>query len=172
MSHVKNSSGNFEWYTLEYIISLAKSVMGEIDLDPASCESANSIVKAEEFFGIGDNSLDRDWGGRVYINPPHRQPHILRFANKLLYEIDVGRVTQAIWLSNNATETKWCQPIISYSRAICFPRRRIKFLDHNLRPKNSPTQGQIIVALGKKVDCQKFYDEFSNMGQVIRRERG
>lgn len=50
-AHVSNNSGKEEWYTPEYIMELVWSVFGRFpDLDPASCEKANEIVKAKQFY--------------------------------------------------------------------------------------------------------------------------
>lgn len=47
---VNQTSGNVEIYTPLYLIELAKQVMGEIDLDPASSTIANRTVGAKCIF--------------------------------------------------------------------------------------------------------------------------
>ncbi len=44
--------------------------MGRIDLDPASCEAANAVVRAPKIFTARDNGFTREWNGRVLLNPP------------------------------------------------------------------------------------------------------
>jgi len=72
MSHalVNQDSGNTEYYTEEYLIEMAREVMGEFDLDPASSVIANETVKAEQFFTIDDDGLSRYWAGKVWMNHP------------------------------------------------------------------------------------------------------
>lgn len=59
-----------ERYTPGYIVEAARKTLGDIDLDPASCEKANQVVGAKRFFTARDNSLDTIWRGRVFLNPP------------------------------------------------------------------------------------------------------
>jgi hypothetical protein len=64
------SANKGEWFTPPEIIKRVHAVMGGIDLDPASCAQANEIVGAKEFWTDDDNSLNRAWHGRVFVNPP------------------------------------------------------------------------------------------------------
>lgn len=176
--HVTQNTGHIEWYTPEYIIKAAREVMGGIDMDPATTSEANEkIVKATYFRTIEDDALlpdttwmpDEPYGsyeGRIWLNPPYRQPDIRKFAERLLEEIEKGYVVQAIWLSNNATETSWGQILLSNGVSVCFPAQRIKFLDRNFQPANTPTQGQMIVGLGSELDKEKFYSVFGELGEV------
>lgn len=48
----------------------ARRVLGAIDLDPASCATANELVQASAYYTREDNGLVCQWFGRVYCNPP------------------------------------------------------------------------------------------------------
>ena len=50
LPHVANNSGENEWYTPIDYINDAREVMGSIDVDPASSDIANEIVKATQYF--------------------------------------------------------------------------------------------------------------------------
>lgn len=172
-AHVGQSTGHAEWYTPKEVIEAARKTMGGIDLDPASTAKANEIVKATRFLTVEDDALAEKtmwmpasgvWEGRVWLNPPYRNPDIDLFASRLLDELEFGTVTQAIWLSNNATETGWAQALLRYRVAICFPAKRIRFLDETLKATNSPLQGQMIIGFGDLLNVSNFRLHFGKIG--------
>ena len=161
-THVGKNTGENEWYTPEKFIEAARSVMGSIDIDPASSELANKTVKATVFFSKDDCGLNRDWSGNVWMNPPYAQPLMNDFAAKLVEQLP--NINAAIVLVNNATETKWFQSMSQESAAICFPETRIKFVDVNGN-LGAPLQGQAILYFGD--DTQAFSNVFSKFGLVL-----
>lgn len=157
--HVSYNSGNNEWYTpLEYI-EAARKAMGSIDLDPASSEKANQIVKAKTYYTVETNGLDKTWEGNVWLNPPYASDLIGKFVDKLASECD--NYSQAIVLVNNATETEWFNKIVNLSSVVCFPRSRVKFY----KPDGStgaPLQGQAVLYIGSH--SKNFIEVFSSFG--------
>ncbi len=65
-----HSTASNEHYTPSLLVEPARYTLGEIDLDPASCELANQTVRAKQIFTRDDNGFQRDWHGRVFHNPP------------------------------------------------------------------------------------------------------
>jgi len=163
--HVSHNSGNNEWYTPPKIIEAARSVMGGIDCDPASSSQANKIVKAKTFFSESDDGLKQKWTGRVWMNPPYAQPAISNFSAALYERVKSGEVLEACVLVNNATETAWCQTMMSLASCICFPRARIKFLDMEGNALGAPLQGQMVIYIGENID--EFKEQFSGMGLIF-----
>ena len=138
--------------------------MGGIDLDPASCFIAQKTVDADRHFSAEDDGLKQVWSGRVWLNPPYSQPEIEQFARKLVDEVSAGRVTQAICLTNSATDTAWFHVLGATATAICFPRGRIKFLTPS-GVQGAPLMGQAFFYFGQHQG--KFESVFSKFGLVL-----
>lgn len=68
-----------EWYTPPTVIEAARTAMGGIDLDPASCSDANKVVRARTWWAASDLPLERKWAGNVWLNPPYGQQQIRQF---------------------------------------------------------------------------------------------
>jgi hypothetical protein len=160
-AHVSHNSGNSEWYTPKEYADAVHEVMGFIDTDPCSCEFANDVVRAETYYTAGQDGLHQEWNGCVYVNPPYGDGTVEEFAVKLMLEIDEGRTTQAIFLVNNCTETRWFQTLICHAAAVCFPCGRISFWSPD-RPSKTPLQGQAILYFGQ--NAKRFKRVFSGIG--------
>ena len=161
--HVSQNSGENEWYTPAPYIEAAREVMGGIDLDPASTAEANEVVKAERYFTVADDGLKQEWRGRVWMNPPYGHPLIGQFAAKVSAEFGAGRVSEAIVLVNNATETDWFNVIASGASAVCFPQGRIRYW-YPGRESLTPLQGQAVLYLGANEDL--FARHFRSFGST------
>lgn len=159
--HVVNNSKDDEWYTPKEYIEAARSVMGSIDLDPASNDFANKTVKAKQFFTEDDNGLERDWFGNVWLNPPYSATLIKQFADKVVN----SDFQQAIVLVNNATETSWFRTLVNKASAIIFTSGRIKYYKHD-GTHGVPLQGQAFLYFGEYPDV--FLEEFSRFGWGCR----
>jgi DNA N-6-adenine-methyltransferase (Dam) len=118
-------SGDDEWMTPPPILALARSVLGGIDLDPASNAPAQERVRATEFYTIEDDGLSRPWHGTVFLNPPYSRQNIGPFVTKLIGEYDAGRVTAAVLMTQLSTDAGWFHAAERTCTAFCFPRRRI-----------------------------------------------
>jgi hypothetical protein len=120
-----HSAKSSEHYTPQNIIELSREVLGTIDLDPFSCEFANTRVKAERYFRV--DGLDEDWlkvplyqgiynlkdastwkPASVFLNPPSKlyplnakgrrveKSGAKTAWNKLMAEIELNHVSHAI----------------------------------------------------------------------------
>lgn len=159
--HVTNNSGCNEWYTPEKYLDLAREVLGEIDLDPASCVFANETVKARLFYSENDDGLTKPWHGRVWMNPPYSSELVPKFTEKFVDEYNDGNIAEGIVLVNNATETAWFTNMVNAASAVCFPRGRIRYYSQT-RESLAPLQGQAFLYFGE--NKEKFLDVFSEIG--------
>lgn len=57
------------WYTPSWVVEKARSVLGTIDLDPATCEAAQAVVKAAHFYTEHEDGLIQPWYGILRVNP-------------------------------------------------------------------------------------------------------
>ena len=157
-------TGEVEWYTpLEYI-DAARAVMGGIDLDPASSDEAQAVIKAGAHYTARDDGLSQEWHGRIWLNPPYAQPLIAQFATKMVEEYVSGHVSAAIMLTHNSTDTAWFHEIAPVSTAMCFTKGRVRFVNA-AGEVAAPTQGQVFTYFGD--DREKFEEVFSNFGFVM-----
>ena len=63
---------------------------------------AQKTVRAKNCYTSKENGLTKPWLGRVWLNPPYAAGLVDAFVAKLLEEIDAGRVTQAIVLTDES----------------------------------------------------------------------
>lgn len=158
--YIVNNSHNSEWFTPSCYIESARIAMGNIDLDPASCETANKTVRADVFYSSEDDGLSQEWSGNVWLNPPYDQ--IQKFAEKL---IGSDEVKQAVVLTNNATETRWFQSLLEKASALVFHLGRLRFTKPD-GTASAPMQGQVFFYFGSNADG--FVEEFGKYGFAIK----
>jgi phage N-6-adenine-methyltransferase len=160
-----------EWYTPVEFIDAARELMGSIDLDPASCEAAQQIVGAGDYYTKGDDAISQDWckdhgdPARIWCNPPYSTKLIQDFTAKLLHEYDKGHIESAVYLVNNCTDAGWFHSLMERF-PMCFTRGRVKFW----RPDKTTfatRQGQVFFYLGN--DVEGFAQIFSRFGVVVAR---
>lgn len=158
--HVSDDS--YEWYTPAEYIEAARGVMGSIDLDPASCDTAQVTIQAGTYYTKEVDGLKQIWRGNVWLNPPYNMPLVEQFIDRVVSDYQAGVITSAIVLTNNSTDTGWFHKLIRYP--VCFTRGRIKFYsgDENLATR----QGQAIFYLGDNPDL--FAKVFSAFGVVLK----
>lgn len=163
-----NTRKNNEWYTPARYVEAARSVMGGIDLDPASCEVANQTVRATHFYAREENGLMLPWSGRVWLNPPFSMVDETcgagKWSSRLLSEYRQRHVEQAIILIPAITDTKWFQPLCEH--LMCFSSISI----HYHKPGSKQPVGigypTAFVYLGPNES--RFIETFSSFGHIVR----
>jgi hypothetical protein len=163
------SSESVDWYTPPEIIVGAHLVLGEIDLDPASCAEANEQVCAKRIYTVQQDGLTKPWKGRVWLNPPYGKNDDWEsnqgiWSRRLIEQHEAGIARSALLLVNAATGNAWFEALWAYP--ICFPHRRLKFRAPRGTPKrDQPTQSSAIVYFGAEV--RRFVDVFAGIGQCV-----
>lgn len=152
-----------EWYTPVDIVDRVRDLLGEIDLDPASNPHAQKVVRSKKYFTKDDDALTKEWRGRVFCNPPYSTTLVQRFTDHLLHEIDSKRVTAAVYLVNNCTETGWFQSLASRF-PFCLPAKRLAFYNRK-GAKQAARQGQAIFYTGSA--RKRFVNLFAAHGVVV-----
>jgi hypothetical protein len=155
-----NQSTNNEHYTPAKYIEAARAVLGDIDLDPASCEKANETVRARRYFTVGEKGDERAWQGNIWLNPPYGDGLAGRFIRKLWQEYEAGNIAEAIALvSAHATDTSWFQFL--WNGLLCFTDHRINFSG------GANVSGSVFAYFGK--DAEAFARHFQEFGPIVEK---
>lgn len=152
-----------EHYTPVEYLEAAREVMGEIELDPASCDIAQERVQALKYYTKDDDGLAQMWRGRTWLNPPFSRGLGTKFAAKLLEEFNARRVPQAVFLQNSDTGTGWFQDL-GNAGMTCLPKGRIGFYRPDGTRKNGNRAAQVFFYLGDNVG--RFREVFGRLGLV------
>jgi phage N-6-adenine-methyltransferase len=159
------SSNSKEWYTPLHIISLAQQVLGEINLDPATTDEANTVIQAKHIFTPETNGLEREWrASTLWLNPPYGDV-IEQWVEKLIHEYRQGHFKAGIALLPARTDTAWWQLIRDYPR--CFIIGRISFWLPGGETKYGAPFPSAAVYFGQ--DVPLFSDVFSAVGDTFVR---
>ncbi len=176
--NVQHSAKSVEHYTPPSVVEAARQTMGGIDLDPASCATANRVVRATDYYNKSQDGLSREWHGRVLNNPPggktQGKSNSVVWWSKLVDEWQYGRVEQAIFIGFSIeilqTSQRGTGPV-PLDFPFCVPSGRLDFLDENLEPQGSPTHANVVVLLPPRVDTaeaiERFKVAFKDIGRVV-----
>ena len=151
---------NNEWYTPPEIIEAARTVLGDIDLDPASCDMAQRTVQATTYYSKEDDGLAQQWAGRVWLNPPYSKP--LPFIDKLIGSKDV---TAAVVLKRCAASPEWAQKLLGWADRICLAKKRVWFIDETGVQRKDSNIDNAFFYRGPKPEL--FTYEFAKYGHVL-----
>lgn len=146
-----------EWCTPQKILDRTIKLFGEIDLDPCSNNPFQPNVIALNHFTKKDDSLKKDWFGKVYMNPPYGT-ELPKWTDKLDGEYQKANVTEAIVLIPSRTDTGWFRGLKEYPR--CFIWGRLKFSGQ----KNCAPFPSMAVYLG--INTESFYQIYKDIGDI------
>jgi len=169
------------------VITLARAVLGTIDLDPYSTPLINRLVLAARIYDrdveLMDDIVHRDWTPagerRVFLGPPVGAGATRRLLHKTLREYQSGRVSEALaWIGHNETITR-CPWLWDFPMCMPFRRLRPCYFDDELEEFRtvSPSDWSAIVYLPPtdspalyQTKLSRFNCAFSAIGRVIVNE--
>ena len=181
-----HSSHSQEHFTPEPIVAAARHTLGSIDLDPASCELANEVVRAEFFFSLEEDGLNQPWDlgdqpSLVFLNPPggrtrNRSTQALWW-DRLVQEYRERNVMGAIFIGFSLEILSKRSSVLDYP--ICIPNSgssspcisgsgRIKFdrpQDGERVSGEQPSHGNVIVHLPFGNSAHRFVSNFRQFGR-------
>ena len=149
--NVKHSSKTNEWFSPLWLIDMAKEVLGDVRLDPASCVDANLRVGAKRFITEAENGLKSDWGKpeTVFLNPPGN-----KLGNKSMSGLFWARLMNerqnfghAIYIGFNLEQLQTTQNYHKDSIALfpfCVPKKRVAFDRLDGTKGKAPSHSNII----------------------------
>jgi len=192
---VLTSSESNKWYTPKPYTDMAREVMGSIDLDPASSPLPQRWIGADVYFTQHDDGLSKPWhvptdtGGRssnVWINPPYGKTGAKSnqevWADKLISEIKLGHVLQAVMLTKTVPGYNWWDRLFNglWPGPMCITRGRIAFvkaeeLEYHYHVRNKVDPEAAITGMSKAASSFWYYGPypdrfervFSQVGRVI-----
>jgi len=176
----------------ELVATTAAFFGGSIDLDPASSESANSVVQADRFFSWKENGLNQPWkADSVYLYPPKstlngaEQPKDTRLFRK---NLRFKKSAQRVWLElcyNKWLRNEFGQGIIfltssevallvtqkiGFDFPLCILSERPKLLhEQTLKPVQAKVFGFVYYLpsqLNYENSIRSFSEHYSNLGRV------
>ena len=176
----------------ELVATTAAFFGGSIDLDPASSESANSVVQADRFFTWKENGLNQPWrADSVFLYPPKstlngaEQPKDTRLFRK---NLRFKKSAQRVWLElcyNKWLRNEFGQGIIfltssevallvtqkiGFDFPLCILSERPRLLhEQTLKPVQAKVFGFIYYLpsqLNYENSIRSFSEHYSNLGRV------
>lgn len=103
-----------EWYTPDSLVRF----LGHFDLDPATSRQRGRQL-APEYYTVHEDGLQREWFGRVWLNPPSSRIH--PWVERMKAHND------GIMLCFSRTDATWFADLAKYCGGVYLPMRRMQF---------------------------------------------
>jgi len=139
-------SDSYEYHCQDWLIAMVKLVLTIINIDVASCVSANARIGAEYFFSKDFSGLDKKWDYFYPNGPPPnvfmnvRDTDLNLWCPKLLSEVNNNRISQAIAIINACTSSLYFQNLVDSGHfTFCFVRGKLGF--HKFNTKTETYEG-------------------------------
>ena len=154
-----------EWYTPAPIIEAARTAMGSIDTDPASCAIAQRIVRANRFYTIKEDGLKQIWTGNIWLNAPFSKLRL--WVQSALQRLASGEIRRAcVLVPTGRSDCQWYAPLLEHP--LCIHGSRIRFYGPNGQETPRPGGSAIV---GLAVEGKMMMRGFSSLGAVVQKLR-
>jgi hypothetical protein len=139
--HEQSVGATNEWYTPRHVFE-AMGVRFSLDVS-----SPLVWCPADDFCGLSihANSLEREWSGFIWMNPPFGGRNgLVPWLEKFFAHGD------GVALTPDRTSAPWWQEYAAKADAILFVAKKLKFIGADGQPGNSPAQGTTLLAAGPR----------------------
>lgn len=178
---IQHSSKSVEHFTPLPYVEAARKVMGWIDLDPASCDLAQGVIQAKQYYTEG--GLEKPWYGKVFLNPPGgdapkntmgTKSNAVLWWRTLVDRWLAGQVEQAIFIGFTLEILSRAQGHSLPGPSLfpyCIPNHRIKYdyeCDGKRVASKHPSHANVLVYVPPKNPeaLTTFFDAFTPFGDV------
>lgn len=160
MGNWENVGESVEWYTPKYVFDALEC---QFDMDAAAPEDLSKICVPAKVF-ITASSLDKDWTGFVWLNPPFGARNSKGEWLDKMYSHGNGIV-----LVPDRSSCDWWQNAATKCDALLNVKRKIKFIKPDGSSGNSPSTGTTLFAYGSKAMAAILKAEGNGLGIVLKR---
>ena len=170
---VLTSSKSNEWWTPPEILDAVRDVIGDIELDPASCAAANEFVRAERIYTIEDNGLSQSWQARsLFLNSPYG-----KIGNRSGQDVwmeyliaQLGSIGACIVLTKAVPGYVWWDRLFrgDWPGMLCITEGRLSFLSSDGGNKGQSKAASSLWYYGPF--WYEFRERFESIGRVLEPE--
>lgn len=158
MSHWENKGITDEWYTPRYIFD----ALGCFFTMDVCAPMGGEYVKTPTEWFITHDSLEFEWRGFVWMNPPFGGRNgLIPWLNKIA---DHGN---GIALTPDRTSAPWWQDAAKRSDAHLQISGKVKFIDANGNEGKSPSNGTTLFAYGDQALKALINAQNNGLGQLF-----
>jgi len=157
--HEQSVGASDEWYTPSKVFTALGCAF---DMDVSSPgKAATPWIPAIEF--ITADSLSREWGGFIWMNPPFGGRNGLVPWLQKFFAHDNG-----IALVPDRTSAPWWQQFAPQAPLSLFVSPKLKFIGPDGKPGDSPAQGTTLWAAGRRAIEPLYRAQANGLGTLMR----
>lgn len=158
MSKHESVGKSDEWYTPKYIFD---ALGCKFDMDVCAPVSLEYVKTPTNTF-LTNRSLEREWKGFVWLNPPFGGRNgIIPWLDKI-YQHGAG-----IALTPDRTSCPWWQNIVTKADVHMQVRDKIKFINEYGESGKQPSNGTTLFAFGAEAVSALLNAQRNNLGVVF-----